>query len=56
MGNNTKPKASGIAALEVRVRLSVELLVGSAAVVMTYFMSKCLENCSNLMEAMSRYH
>jgi hypothetical protein len=56
MGNHTKSKASGIAALEVKVRLSVEVLLGSAAVAMTFFMSKCLENCSNLMEAMTRLH
>jgi hypothetical protein len=57
MGNSTsKAKASGMAALEVKARLSVEVLIGSAAVAMTYLMYRCIENCSALLQAMDHYH
>jgi hypothetical protein len=58
MGNSTsKAKASGMAALEVKARLSVEVLVGSAAVAMTYLMYRCMvasqERCKSTDAASS---
>jgi hypothetical protein len=52
----SKSRLDTAAALEVKVKLSVQLLVGSAAAAMTYLMYRCMESCSALLQTMHHYH
>jgi hypothetical protein len=51
----TKARLGGGSGLVLKVRVSVQLLFGSAAVTMTYFMFRCMDSCSTLLQSMHHY-
>jgi hypothetical protein len=57
MGNSKRNFGSdGSAAMEFSIKLSVQVLTGTAALTMTYFMYRCMESCAALLQAMQHYH
>lgn len=56
MGNQATNRLGSGAGLVVKVKVSVQLLAGSAAVTISYLMYRCMESCAALLQAMHNYH